>query len=72
MRTQLRGLMCPRPSVLAKSGPEVVYRGQEREVWVTPEGLWSKSSDYVPRTAGSLQVALKGSAESDLWSRELP
>lgn len=68
--------MCPGPGVLAKGGPTAcvgqVEDGQsrpEREVWVSLEEPWPRSSDCVLGTVGSLWVALKGSVGSDRWFR---
>lgn len=41
----------------------------EREVWISLEEPWPRSSDCVPGTVGSLRVALKGRAGSDQWFR---
>lgn len=69
--------MCPGPGVLAKGGPIAMCRGQveggqsrpEREVWVSVEEPWPRSSDCVPGTVGSLWVASKGRAGSARWFR---
>lgn len=41
----------------------------EREVWVSLEEPWPRSSDCVLGTVGSLWVAFKGSVGSDRWFR---